>query len=278
MRHDIRRLNLKPIIEEIAKIENVEEIYIFGSRAYETGSVRSDIDLLVYAPKAQIDAEIEEIMDAEKALDIFETTDKTQANSFANGSFIRRENLIQKLDAICLWTRKDGFTTEVDNFKSLTLLKDRYPEMTRLPIYSKDAGRFYDKYGPDAVFIIMPFAKDYDKLYLCIQRYLKSVGMTAVRADEYKFSEHVWQNIEIYLECCKRAVALFPYTSERNPNVALEVGYMLAKGGRICLLKDDRVEKLFSDIASIMYNNYNESSYEKDISDALDKWIANDFK
>ena len=46
--------NLKEIIDRIISHHiEVQEIYLFGSRAYNTGSLRSDIDLLVIA-NAQI--------------------------------------------------------------------------------------------------------------------------------------------------------------------------------------------------------------------------------
>lgn len=43
-------INLKDIIDElITRLADVESIYMFGSRAYNTGSARSDLDLIIYA-------------------------------------------------------------------------------------------------------------------------------------------------------------------------------------------------------------------------------------
>ena len=279
MRPDCRKINLKTVINKISKIGTVKEVYIFGSRAYETGSVRSDIDLLVYAPGKRIDAEIYDVIKSEKWLDIFQTTDKRYAFSIANSSAIERDDLIKKVDAICLWKRSSGFTKKIEKFAFIEVLRKKTPEMTCLPIYSDIESEFYKQYGHGAIFVIMPFSKEYDCLYNHIKTYLKEKKLTAIRADEYKFDNHVWPNVQLYLECCRMAIALFPYSdSGYNPNVALEVGYMLSKGGKICLLKEDRVEKMFSDISSIMYNTYKQKSYKKDISKALDKWIENGFK
>lgn len=278
MRSDCRKLNLRSVISKISKIEKVEEVYIFGSRAYGTGSVRSDIDLLIYAPNGRIEAEIADIMKSEKWLDVFYTSDKKQAISLVNSSIIKRDNLIKKLDAICLWKRKSKFTNEINSFNSLLLLRDYDPMATRLPIYSEDEQEFYNRYGHGAVFVIMPFAKTYDKIYKYIKEYLGTKGITAIRADDYKFNRDLWPNVELYLECCKMAIVLFPYDDSKfNPNVALELGYMLSKGGKICLLKENQV-KMFSDVSSIMYNTYKERSYKRDISKALDTWIANGYK
>ena len=42
--------NLKEVVKYlIQRFPSILEIYLFGSRAYKTGSLRSDIDLLVYS-------------------------------------------------------------------------------------------------------------------------------------------------------------------------------------------------------------------------------------
>ena len=47
-RDDIRTIFLKEHIDKIARINNVLEIYLFGSRAFKTGCKSSDIDILIY--------------------------------------------------------------------------------------------------------------------------------------------------------------------------------------------------------------------------------------
>ncbi len=110
----IKIWNLKEIINEIASNHNeIEEIYLFGSRGYKTGSMRSDIDLLAITETPIPLPEINEWLPFEfPPVDLFVSYDKTIATSAANGSYIKKrseETLVEQLDAICLWEKGKGF-------------------------------------------------------------------------------------------------------------------------------------------------------------------------
>ena len=81
--------------------------------------------------------------------------------------------------------------------------------------------------------------------------------------------------MKIYLDCCNVAVAVFNKIGKDkyNPNVALEVGYILAKGGKICLLKDKKLPKLPSDLISKMYKEYDSDDIEGTLPKQLELWI-----
>ena len=58
-------------------------------------------------------------------MDIFETTNKTDAHGFANDSRLKRDNLIKTLDALLLWERKNGFKEDVlCRFQTMNILRD----------------------------------------------------------------------------------------------------------------------------------------------------------
>lgn len=235
-RRDTRTVNLSDLISLITEIKNIEEIYLFGSRAYNTGSLRSDIDILVYAPEGVRADEINRIIEKENALDIFETTNKVEARSFANDSRLKRQNLIKTIDAKLLWSRENGYNDEIlSQYKEIKLLIDYDYKMSIMPSYSKEEESFYKEYGHFAVFIIMPFAPEYNNIDQAIKKIFKDCGYTAVRADEKYFSADLWENVRVYLECCDTAVAVFDKNDQDNynPNVALEVGYMMAKGSKV---------------------------------------------
>lgn len=107
--------NLKVLLERLTEQEGaITEVYLFGSRAYGTGSLRSDCDLLVRAePDALIKASRlrDFALERCKALDLFLCTE-ARATSAANDSFVYSsdfESLVEKLDAVKLWTRSEGF-------------------------------------------------------------------------------------------------------------------------------------------------------------------------
>lgn len=165
-RIDIREVNLKDLISPITMIRGVEQIYLFGSRSYKTGSPRSDIDLLVYAPTGIKESEISSIISNERALDIFETMDNRIARSFANDSRLIRDDLIKVLDAKLLWSKDEQFNNEVLNeYKELELLMDYDFKMSIMPSYTIEEQKFYKTYGHNAVFVIMPFREELNIVY-----------------------------------------------------------------------------------------------------------------
>ena len=274
-REDIRRINLRDIVSKISKIDKIEEIYIFGSRRYETGSLRSDIDILVYAPNGLRYDEVIRIMESEKALDIFQTTNKNEARSFANDSWIKRRDVVADLDAQLLWSREIGESPLMDRYKEIQVLRDIDFKMSFMPMYSEAENKFYAKYGHNAIFVIMPFREELNKVYEIIKDIFASKGYSAIRADEKEFTNDLWENVRVYLECCNVAVAVFDKNDQDNynPNVAIEVGYMLSKGNKVCLLKDKKLPKLPSDLISKMYKEYDPDDVEGTLPEQLGLWI-----
>lgn len=111
----------------LKKCTHIEEIYLFGSRAYKTGSLRSDIDILVYAPKGLGESEIPtKFIESYNPIDLFLTTNKMSASSITNGSNISsaKKDIHKKLDAIKLWSSASGFTPKFKEYRRCTILKD----------------------------------------------------------------------------------------------------------------------------------------------------------
>lgn len=73
------------------------------------------------------------------------------------------------------------------------------------------------------------------------------------------------------------AVAVFDKNDQDsyNPNVALEVGYMLAKKRKVCLLKDNRLAKLPTDLISKLYREYDPNDIKNSVSKEIEMWIRN---
>ena len=274
-REDVRRINLRELVYKISEIDKIEEIYIFGSRGYETGSLRSDIDILVYAPSGLRRDEVMPIMEEEEALDIFKTTNKTEAESFANDSWLKMDDIVADLDAKLLWSRTNGESTLLERYKEIMVLRDIDFKMSYMPMYSDAEMKFYEKYGHNAIFVIMPFREELNKVYEIIKDIFASKGYSAIRADEKEFTNDLWENVRVYLECCNVAVAVFDKNDQDNynPNVAIEVGYMLSKGNKVCLLKDKKLPKLPSDLISKMYKEYDCDDVEGTLPEQLGLWI-----
>ncbi|PFK67053.1 hypothetical protein COJ21_24365 [Priestia megaterium] len=116
--------NLKELVKDIVqKHSEVNAIYLFGSRAYNTGSRRSDIDILIHSDKVIKSHDITDwIREKYPPVDIFKTTDMRNADSIINGSAVQSENVLldEKLDAIKLWDKKDLLNTSFKRWDQLT--------------------------------------------------------------------------------------------------------------------------------------------------------------
>jgi hypothetical protein len=109
--------NLRNLLNTLVMREpGITELYLFGSRAYGTGSLRSDCDILVRQdPTKHVKASRLRDFATDKcpALDLFLLTG-TKAVSVANDSFVFAasvEALVAKLDAVKLWARDAGFNS-----------------------------------------------------------------------------------------------------------------------------------------------------------------------
>lgn len=114
-RKDIVTVYLKKEISKLIKrFPQIKEIYLFGSRAYRTNSIRSDIDLLLYCSEPIALHEEPEICD--KSVDLFDTTSFQHARSYSNNSMVSLRqpftNIIAQLDAILLWSSESGFKND----------------------------------------------------------------------------------------------------------------------------------------------------------------------
>lgn len=116
--------NLKEIIDELIKRHNeIDAVYLFGSRAYKTGSYRSDIDLLAVVKQPIAISNVNSwLHDKFPPVDLFTTIDEINASSVVNGSVVvfrndgKSKNLFEQLDAILLWKEGVGYSGDFSDW------------------------------------------------------------------------------------------------------------------------------------------------------------------
>lgn len=118
--------DLKEIIYSITSHHSeIDGIYLFGSRAYNTGSLRSDIDLLAKTNSPIPFPNINEWLHKEfPPVDLFIMYGSDNAISVINGSCLQRRterSLVYQLDAIELWTSEHGFNENFQFWKQKSL-------------------------------------------------------------------------------------------------------------------------------------------------------------
>jgi len=104
--------------------------YLFGSRSQQTGSVRSDVDILIFSESTSA-AQAQVLWELEAYLDVF-VAERGVARSLINGSTIRAaddEDLVQLLGAIQL-TQAGAWMESAEGFRWQTVLADRNPAAT----------------------------------------------------------------------------------------------------------------------------------------------------
>ncbi|HXA17605.1 MAG TPA: hypothetical protein VN380_11475 [Thermoanaerobaculia bacterium] len=125
--------------------------------------------------------------------------------------------------------------------------------------------------------VMMKFGetKLHNKIYSAIRETLSRSGLTAVRADEKAYHNNLFENVLTYLHGCRFGIAVFERLvgDEFNPNVSLELGYMLAMRKHVCLLKDATLRDLPADLMGRIYRGFDPQSPETTIPSQLESWM-----
>ena len=126
-------------------------------------------------------------------------------------------------------------------------------------------------------FVMMQFAESsvHAEILNAIRETLQSYGIEALRADDREYHEDVLNNIVTYLYGCSFGVAVFEQidTNYFNPNVSLEVGYMLGLQKRVCLLKERGLASLHTDLVGKLYRKFDRKDPMVTIKANLSKWV-----
>jgi nucleoside 2-deoxyribosyltransferase len=109
-------------------------------------------------------------------------------------------------------------------------------------------------------FVMMRFGQTglHERIFRAIEEVCARHGIKALRADGKTYAEELLPNVRTYMHGCAFGIAVFERLSkeEFNPNVSLEVGYMMAQGKPVCLLKDSTLTALQSDLTGRLYQSF----------------------
>jgi hypothetical protein len=132
------------------------------------------------------------------------------------------------------------------------------------------------------VFIMMRFGAtpQMKQIHDAIVAGLAEHGMNAVRADDRDYTGELWSNIEVYLTGCTYGIAVFEDIEQRdfNPNVSLELGYLMGRGKRTLLLKEKRLPTMPVDVVHRLYKEFDGFDIENSIMREVGTWIARDLR
>lgn len=104
-----------------------------------------------------------------------------------------------------------------------------------------------------------------------------SNNLILLRADDKWYADDLFLNVKTYMHACTFGVALFERINSNyfNPNVSLEIGYMMAMGKPILYLKDKTLTSLHSDLISKLYYEYDFQQPRETLEPVTIKWLNN---
>jgi hypothetical protein len=173
---------------------------------------------------------------------------------------------------------RDHVSGRIDLDAGARLIR-RPPSTNAPPSIQASLPRFQSEHSEQkTAFIIMSFSTSaaHSRITETIRKALRKHDIIGLRADDWQYHQELFPNIMTYMHGCQFGVAVFDRVERetQNPNVALEVGYMLALGKSICILKDKTLDKLPSDLIGLLYNTFDAYDPEKTIDAALTRWLT----
>lgn len=132
--------------------------------------------------------------------------------------------------------------------------------------------------GQQTAFVMMRFTDTRAHLAIleAIRETLAPHGIKALRADDKEYADDLFSSVRTYMHGCAFGIAVFERldTEDFNPNVSLEVGYMMALGKPVCLLKDGTLKSLQTDLVGRLYKQFNTQDIAKTVPPVLTKWLS----
>ncbi len=132
--------------------------------------------------------------------------------------------------------------------------------------------------GKNTAFVIMQFGstKLHDDIIDCIKETLEKHNIAALRADDKEYMDDLFPNVKVYMHACDFGIALFDRITEDdfNPNVTLEVGYMLGLGKNVLLLKDKTLTALSTDLTGRLYKQFDTTDVLNTMPEQIEKWLS----
>jgi hypothetical protein len=186
------------------------------------------------------------------------------------------------------WIQQDAGNLHIANLMKsetrLRYLNQRSPHF-EFPVELQDSLRKFKVDYPDpskVAFLMMQFGTTpaHEKIVQAIRTTLSSHGLIALRADDKEYHDDLFPNVLTYIHGCGFGVAVFErIEADRfNPNVALEVGYMLALRKEVCLLKDRTLQNLHADLLGKLYKSFDPQNPDGTIPKQLKKWLSDKAK
>ncbi len=127
-------------------------------------------------------------------------------------------------------------------------------------------------------FLMMQFGKTeaHNGIVTGLRSLFAKYGITLLRGDDKQYHDDLMSNVLTYMHCASFGVAVFDRLEREvfNPNVSLEVGYMLAKQKPVCIVKDETLLTLPTDLMGKLYRTFSPDSAFTSIQPPVLHWAT----
>lgn len=134
----------------------------------------------------------------------------------------------------------------------------------------------------ESIFIMTKYPEGESEIDTALKRVINMVSQTISDcgyyprlASDYDYHPLLWDNIELYLLGCCRAVAIVEdrYKPELNPNVAMEWGWMRGMGRDVLFLVEKDFKHFRADWTGLTKYTFSWDNPDIDIKPAIEKWL-----
>ena len=127
------------------------------------------------------------------------------------------------------------------------------------------------------VFVMMRYEPNlpFVEIEETIKETLQKFGLKAILARNLTFHRQLWSNVRFCMEHSRYAIVVFEniVQPEFNPNVALELGYILALKKPYLILKEKSVPILHSNIRGFLHSSFDSHRVKETVGAAIEDWL-----
>ena len=149
-----------------------------------------------------------------------------------------------------------------------------------LPVAIQESLEAFRKDHADAektCFIMMQFSETgaHGLIEQTIKAILLEFDFTGLLARDKQYHDDLYPNIQTYMHGCRFGIAVFERIEKDdfNPNVSLEIGYMLGLKKPVLLLKEKTLTSLQSDLVGKLYHPFDVQNVPKTIPGQIKRWM-----
>lgn len=101
----------------------------------------------------------------------------------------------------------------------------------------------------------------------------RSLGFDIVRADDVDYSGEIWGNVELCLQNCRYGIAVFDTDSRNDQNLAVELGYLFARGTPCLILRDRALPPPASMLSHRVHSTFSSYDLRSTLQPEIGRWL-----